>query len=152
MTASFPPRRILVPLDFSDQARKSLNYAVRMALELKAKLVVLHVGPPIPTFAYPLPEATALQTAQWTETLRERQESARQALEDEIRPWFDSVEFEIQFEEGEATDAIVRSADEFECTLIVMGSHGRTGLKRVLLGSVAEKTVRLAHVPVLIVH
>lgn len=152
MTASFPPQRILVPLDFSAQSREALTYAVQMAKQLSAQLVVVHIGPPIPTFAYPLPEATALQTAQWTETLRDRQAAARQALDAEVRPWSEGVGFELHFEEGEPTDAIVRSADEFECTLVVMGSHGRTGLRRALLGSVAEKTARLARVPVLIVH
>lgn len=151
MTAAFPPKRILVPLDFSDCSRKSLNYAVRMALESSAELVVLHVGPPIPTFAYPLPEATALQTSAWTETLRERHEAAEQALQDEIRPWQDSVEFQLRFEEGEPSEAVVRAADEGECDLIVMGSHGRTGLRRAIIGSVAERTVRHAHCPVLVV-
>ena len=152
MAASFPPGRILVPVDFSVQSRKALEYAVQMAVGLSARLVVVHIGPHIPTFAYPLPEATALQTAQWTETLRERQAAARQALETEVQPWADEVEFEFHFEEGEPTAAIVRSADELDCTLVVMGSHGRTGLRRALLGSVAETTARLAHVPVLIVH
>ncbi len=152
MNASFPPRRILVPHDFSDQSRKALTYAVQMALEVSASVVVLHVGPPIPTFAYPLPEATALQTAQWTETLRERQESARLALQEEIQPWVDRVEFATQFEEGEATDAIVRVLQETGCDLIVMGSHGWTGLRRAIIGSVAEKTARRAQAPVLIVH
>jgi universal stress protein A len=151
MTASFPPARILVPHDFSETSRTALAYAVQMARQLSAAVVVVHVGPPIPTFAYPLPEATALQTAQWTETLRERQESARQALEDEIRPWTGDVLFETRFEEGEAADCILRVAEEAECTLVVMGSHGRTGLRRALIGSVAEKTARQAHVPILIV-
>ncbi len=151
MTSAFPPKRILVPLDFSDCSRKALNYAVRMSLESSAHLVVLHVGPPIPTFAYPLPEATALQTAAWTETLRERHEAAEVALLDEVRPWQDSVEFELHFEEGEAAEAVVRSADEKNCDLIVMGSHGRTGLRRAIIGSVAERTVRHAHCPVLVV-
>lgn len=152
MTASFPPQKILVPLDFSDSARKALNYAIRMALELSVPIVVVHVGPPIPTFAYPLPEATALQTAAWTETLRERQESAREALEEEVRAWYDRVEFELHFEEGDATDGIVRAAETYGCGLIVMGSHGRKGVRRALLGSVAEKAVRTSAVPVLVVH
>ena len=55
------------------------------------------------------------------------------------------------FEEGEPASTIARIADEREIDLVVMGSHGRTGLRRALLGSVAERTVRLAEVPVLIV-
>ncbi len=148
--APIPPRRILVPVDFSKQSREALKYAVRMAQQLSSKLVVVHIGPPIPAFACPLPEATALQTAQRIDTLRDRQAAARQALENEVSPGAGQVPFEFPFEEGDLTDVTVRSAGDLSGSLVVMGSHGRSGLRRALLGAVAEKTARLSPVPVLI--
>ncbi len=69
----------------------------------------------------------------------------------EVQPSDRSIEVERRLVEGSAADALVRLADELKCDLIVMGTHGRSGLPHVLLGSVAEKVVRKAGCPVLTV-
>ncbi len=147
----FPPRRILVPTDFSEHSEHAVKYAASMAARNEGHVTILHVAPDIPAIVSPIPESTAMQAWSFTEALRERRTAAHGRMDDEIGPYLGDVEFEVLFEEGEPASTIARIADEREIDLVVMGSHGRTGLRRALLGSVAERTVRLAEVPVLIV-
>jgi nucleotide-binding universal stress UspA family protein len=147
----FPPTRILVPTDFSECSDRSLAYAAEVAARVGAKLLLLHVSPPPPEFGYPLPESAAFQIAEWTRTVRERREAAQEAMTEAMQPFAGMVEIDLRVEEGEAVDSIIRVAEESECDLVVVGSHGRRGLRRAMLGSVAERVVRLSPVPTLVV-
>jgi len=150
MVNRYPPQRILVATDFSEHSRHALAYAVEIARATKASLTLLHVGPPVPDITFPIPEATAIQASVWTETLRHREEQLVRRLDEEIGALAEGVDVETVYVEGEPSSAIVHVAGSRDCDLLVMGSHGRSGLSRVLLGSVAERTARHVHCPVLI--
>ena len=147
----FPPTRIIVPSDFSQRSVESVEYATNLAVSAGAKILVLHVAPDVPTIVSPLPESSAMQAWAFTENLRARREASERRMNEELAPYFADVELELLFEEGEPARTISDAAESHGCDLIVMSSHGRTGLKRALLGSVAERTVRLAKCPVMIV-
>jgi len=149
--SQFPPRRILIPTDFSVQSHDAVKYATSLAVKTGAHVLVLHVAPDVPTIVSPLPESSAMQVWAFTENLRARKDATYARMNEELRPYFADVEFELLFEEGEPAHTIADVAERQSCDLIVMSSHGRTGLKRALLGSVAERTVRLASCPVLVV-
>jgi len=134
-------RTILHPTDFSEQSRYALRAACALARDYGARVVILHVAQP-PTFAYaedaipPEPE----------EYLEEAREQLRQLELPDSR-----LRAERRLEEGDPVTAILRVAREVGADVIVMGTHGRRGLGRLLLGSVAELVVRRAACPVLTV-
>ena len=129
-----PIKTILHPTDFSDNSDFAFQQACSMAREHQARLIVLHVGPS--AVATSVIEAAMLPSEAQKELLRE--ELGR------LQPQDPNVRVEHRFEEGEAAEEILRSARESHCDLIVMGTHGRTGLSRLLMGSVAEVVVRAA--------
>lgn len=136
----FADKRLLVPFDFSEASIKAIDEALEMASA--ANLVsVLHVSPDLNVSA---PEVV------W-EALSD--ETRRKNIEDSFHKVvlgekYKDVLFEVEF--GDAGEGIAEYAAENKVDVIVMPSHGRTGLKRLLLGSVAERVARLAHCPVLI--
>jgi nucleotide-binding universal stress UspA family protein len=136
-----PIRTILHPTDFSDRSANALQLACALARDYCARLVVLHTET-LPALAYgegviaPDP-ATLFQEARDRLTHLEVPDA--------------SVRAERRFEEGDAAPTILRVAQEIHADLIVMGTHGRTGLARMLMGSVAEQVVRKAACPVLTV-
>ena len=161
---------VLVPTDLSDPANHALRYAIEEATLHRAKVTVLHVltghtgtevyyvsdgppggagqeavdpsgGGPLRSFSPPHP----------TVVRHDPGEVVRTQLQDLIRATGFPGTWEVEVATGHPADAIVRVAQEGGADLIVMGTHGRTGLQHVLLGSVAEKVVRLAPCPVLTV-
>jgi nucleotide-binding universal stress UspA family protein len=137
-------KRILVPIDFSETSSTALRYGVELARRFTARLYLLHV-PEHPGEAaeaeYPIGLFETMQNAAY-DRLRHllTDEEAR-----ELRP-------ECAMRLGTPADEIVRYAHDHDVDLIVMGTHGRTGVARVIMGSVAEKVVRKASCPVLAVH
>jgi nucleotide-binding universal stress UspA family protein len=135
-------RKILCPVDFSDGSEHALELAVRLAGEHEAELVVAHAWhlPPL-TMEYSLAPATLdLIQRDAAQGLDHAVERARGYGARNVRPLL---------LEGLPWHRITEAAAGFD--LIVMGTHGRTGLRHVLLGSVAEKVVRHAHCSVLVV-
>jgi universal stress protein A len=139
-------RKILAPIDFSEHASNAVRYACGLAERLDAELHLLHVlsaivpSGPDPLFTTALPQ----------EMYRESEEQSRQALEKSLDPSWGkprSVEVAVRWESP--VDGIVNYAQETAIDLIVIATHGRTGLSHVLLGSVAERIVREAPCPVL---
>ena len=141
-------KTILVPSDFSSHAAKALETAVELAKVFEAKIVIVHaylVQPP-PSVSmqggYVIPEGYFEQARdhahQQVELLASQQKGS-------------GVEVEGKAVEAAASQAILEAAEEIAPDLIVMGTRGQTGLKHVLLGSVAERIVRLADCPVLTV-
>jgi nucleotide-binding universal stress UspA family protein len=142
-------RSILLPTDFSECAECALPYATQMARQAGARLVCLYVVEPlVPPVGY-APMAEALPGVDVSEQLQQsaERELPRVAAREECA----GLEVEELIVHGEAATEIVRVAAERDVDLIVISSHGRTGLGRMLFGSTAESVVRHAHCPVLVV-
>ncbi len=140
-------RRILWPTDFSALAKAALPYAVDLAADSVAELVLLHVlTPPV---AYAGPE---IPGALWGELQQKNRVAAREELRrlaaQVKRP---KVRVHTVLAEGVPFDQILKVAKRLRCDLIVVATHGRTGLAHVVMGSVAENVVRRATCPVLTV-
>jgi len=139
-----PPTKILVPTDFSPQAEVALDYACTLATRVGATVHVLSVvGVP----AFGGPELSMSMTASLLEEMRRESHLGLANLAAARR----DVIGEQLVRTGDARDVIPRVAAEIGADLIVMGTHGRRGISRVLLGSVTEYVVRTSEVPVLTV-
>jgi nucleotide-binding universal stress UspA family protein len=141
--------KILVPTDFSEHAQQALETAVSLAKPFGATLHLLHVVqmPLVPT---PLvaDAAPVVPVTFWQEL---REHAQRNLEKQKARLAADGVRCELEVIEDVPGFAISAAAERAKADLIVMGSRGLTGIKRVLLGSVAEHTVRAAPCPVLTV-
>lgn len=133
--------RILVATDFSAQARKALEWARFLAQTFRARLVVLHV---IDIFSL----AEIAPVTAGLDPLHLLQERAHECMR-ELKALVPDAETIVR--EASPRPVIVEAAVELNCQMIVMGTHGRSGLAHLLLGSVAEYVVRNSQVPVLTV-
>ncbi len=151
--STWPPRRILVPLDFSPPSQVALAYAVRVASEFDASLHVLHAGTPIPVVpvGVGVPATTLAAADHMTELLRERERVGREHMLAEVLPFADDHDVSLHWWDGEAAEAIIHFAESKDADLVVMGTHGRSGVARALMGSVAERTLRMCERPLLLV-
>ncbi len=140
-------RKILVPVDFSTHAQGAQVWAVELARRYDAGLTLLHVYQPI---SYALPEGYVLPSAN---LLADLEVSLGAALDDAKRQLESSpgLRIDTSLVQGVPFAEIVRFAREGGYDLIVLSTHGRTGIRHALLGSVAEKVVRKAPCPVLTV-
>jgi nucleotide-binding universal stress UspA family protein len=136
--------RILCPVDFSEGAEAALSYAVFLAGQLGAKIHVLHVYQ-LPIYA--LPDGALMPGPDYAVRL---QEDVAKGL-DTLLARYPDVTIEKHVTEGIPHHCIVEQAKEVDAQLIVMGTHGRTGLEHFLVGSVAERVVRTSPVPVVTV-
>ena len=141
------PNCILVPVDYSETSLAALDFGILIAGQFDSQLVVLTVQQPSPAEPYAVLDFD-LQTAteKLKEIFKERQAKAAKGLslptENKLR---------ILAREGAAVDEILKAAMETQADIIVMGTHGRKGLARAILGSVTEEMVRRAPCPVLAV-
>ena len=143
-----PYRKILVPTDFSTPADEALERAGQLARLTGAELHLLH--------AYELPTTTLgvvdVPLALPQEFFDRIREAAQSQLEERAKKLTaGGAEVRAHLTLDTPSRAILDAAEKLGADLIVMGTHGRTGMKHVLLGSVAERTVRLANCPVLTV-
>jgi nucleotide-binding universal stress UspA family protein len=141
--------RILVPVDFSDPSLQALDYAIEFGRPFKAELIVLHV---VESAYYPLVADAFVAGYDMGLVQREleragREQLARLATRLEKRRLAVRTLLSI----GAASPVIVATAKKLGADLIIMSTHGRTGLSHVLMGSVAERVVRSAACPVLTV-
>lgn len=136
---------ILVPLDFSEHSSAARALAAELAAPLGARVHLLH--------AWSLPvAANALEGAEQTERLMEvMREGASRQIEQEKAELPESVAGRVHLVQDSPAEAIARTAREIGAGLVVMGTRGLTGLEHVLLGSVAERTIRIAPCPVVTV-
>lgn len=129
---------ILHPTDFSEHAARAFRLACALARDYGAKVYVLHVAPPpVPKVGkgmIPLPDIS--------------EEELKHRL-NELKPHDPKVTVERRLVEGLPAEEIVRFAGEKHCDLVMMGTHGLTGLAHLFLGSVAEQVMRKAPCPVL---
>jgi nucleotide-binding universal stress UspA family protein len=135
---------IVAPIDFSRGSDRSFEYALKLARERQAKLVALHVVP-----AESIYPPTGGRFDFYGLLERDAREKFKKLAKRKRLP---PKECELLLARGvDFGDIIARQAKRLRASLIVMGSHGRTGLRRLFLGSVAERTLRYANCPVLIV-
>ena len=139
----FTIRRILHPTDFSEYSQNAFHIAVDLARIHKASILVLHVARPLSEEQVSFGEASVPQPAEYHHRLAE--------AEREVTGGAPGVAIERLVLDGEPAHVVARVAEERRCDLIVIGSHGRTGLQRILMGSTAEYIIRLAPCPVLTV-
>lgn len=135
--------RILVPIDFSETSLKALQYAIAFARQFDANIILLNVVQP----TVPLPDVVLPDTLEQDALKVSKEELS--ALASRVVPA--SVNWRAFAREGLPFDSIVELARETKADMIILSTHGRTGLKHVLLGSTAEKVVRHAPCPVLVV-
>jgi nucleotide-binding universal stress UspA family protein len=137
-------KTILVSTDFSDYSKKALDNAIALAKTFGARIVLIHA---VDALSYVVSESL-----QW--------EKVYDGLSETIRPMLDKQIKEIENEgipatsdliQGVPYEQIVKKAGEIKADLIVMGTHGRTGVRHLLLGSVAERVIHLAPCPVMTV-
>jgi len=137
-------QRILVPVDFSETSKQALEYAYFLANRFDAKLEVLHVWRPS---EYAGDEMVVLTRSEPELTLST---FLRNHADQQLSAFLEGVPHSNRMlESGEPAQVIAKVAGEGKYDLVVMGTHGRTGLSHMMMGSVAEKVVRLAPCPVL---
>jgi nucleotide-binding universal stress UspA family protein len=136
----FPFHKILCPVDFDENSLNALERAAKFARSAKSKLILLHV---LPIFIAPgeVPPPLALY--------EDQRRSAEAKLTSIAREVLGGIDYEVQVDCGDVVGAISQSERKLQPDLIVMATHGRKGLGRMLLGSVAEGVLRRATCPVL---
>ncbi len=138
-------KKILCPVDHSDCSKEALKYAVSFAMKDEAKLYLLHIidirsfSESLDTMAPQIPD---------NETVQQLRNKLLDCIPEEMR---DDMDVEAIVIQGIPFVEIVSTSRKKEIDMIVMGSHGRTGISHMMLGSVSEKVVRKAPCPVLIV-
>ena len=140
--------KIVYPTDFSPAAEAAFDTAQRLARDSNALLLIVHVFEPSSLNIAPAVPPLTVAPPQLPGNTEEAARQARQHLE-QVIPDDQKIRYEHRFVEGVPTKEIPKLADEVKPDLIVMGTHGRTGLSRLLMGSVAETVVRHANCPVL---
>ena len=144
-----PVKKILCPTDFSEPAAEGYKNARILAKHFGAELLVLHVNTPIPVV--PMGEgAIHFDVAEYR---KEMADYARSRLNEWIgQALGEGVNTTPLLGEGDAAEEIVREADKQEVDLIVIATHGHSGWRKLVTGSVTEKVVRTSARPVLTVH
>lgn len=142
------PKLILVPTDFGPPAAHALRYAAALGGRFGARLLVIYADSFIPPVDFTASAAGSfeLPREKSIETAREQLQAFAEANIGGATP------YDCRVMVGTPTDAIVALASEADVDLVVMGTHGRTGVRRLLLGSVTEAVMRLAPVPVIAVN
>lgn len=136
-------KRILVPLDFSPPSRRAMSFAKEWAALFGAEVRLLHVVEP--TVA-----AGEFGTVPMGQVQRDLAGRAKAALQELVREKFpESLRASVEVRKGSPYDQIAAAAGDWKADVIIIATHGRTGLKHALLGSTAERVVRHAPCPVL---
>ena len=142
-------KRILVPTDFSDHSERAAAYAVELAKRYEAEVVCcIHVSD-IP--ADLLATSNYYMTGPSDEFIEKIRQESRTALDAFVAKNLQGVPVQTAFLEGRPFVEIIRYARDNEIDLIVISTHGRSGIKHALFGSVSEQVVRKAPCPVLVV-
>lgn len=140
----FSIRTILCPTDFSPSSDRAFQLACSLAKEYGAKLTIMHV------VERPLMVLGGVMTPPPPPSAEIDREAIREQLE-RVRPVESDIRFDHRLEFGDPATAILQVASESKSDMIVMGTHGRSGLSRLLMGSVAEKVLRGATCPMVTV-
>ncbi|MDU0460223.1 MAG: universal stress protein [Geobacteraceae bacterium] len=140
-----PFEKILTAIDFSENSELAFEYAVTMAKQFDAELIVMHViNEPVDLRGFYVPHISFEQLE------KEIEEGAAKMMENFCSSRLESFRnYTTAIVSGIPYDEIIRKADEVGASLIVLGTHGRTGLDHILFGSTAERVVRSANCPVM---
>jgi nucleotide-binding universal stress UspA family protein len=142
-------KQILIPVDFSDASLRALEYAKEFAAPFRAELILLYVVEPI-YYATPADlYATSPNLSLLIDEQRRSGKAQLARLEAKLRKAKRKVRAVLKT--GSPAQVIVDTAKRLKADMVIMATHGRTGLAHVVLGSVAERVVRAAHCPVLTV-
>jgi nucleotide-binding universal stress UspA family protein len=142
--------KILVPTDFSIHAREAIETAIELAMAFNSSLHLVHAYYfDIPPTYIPGEAAPFINQQDILDSIRERAQESMDWLTKEIGARGIDVDGKVVL--GHASEVILAEAEQLPASTIVIGTHGHTGLKHVLLGSIAERVVRMAPCPVLTV-
>lgn len=144
----WPTKRILVATDFGESSQAAADIGLELAQKFHVPLVLVHASlvPDITVYSG-VPMAPTQDYARLLEKV------ARESLEKErARLAAGGAEVASELRPGVAWEEILSAAQQLDADLIIVGTHGRRGLPRAILGSIAEKVVRLSPIPVLTVH
>jgi nucleotide-binding universal stress UspA family protein len=139
--------RVLVPIDFTETSDKALDFALELAEKFGAAVTVMHAFE-IPVIGFP--DGALVATADIAVRIQEAGRKGLDAAVDARKAR--GVKMESVLREGSAEEEIRAVAEQMKADLIVIGTHGRKGIARALLGSVAENVIRTVKVPVLVIH
>ncbi len=143
-------RKVVVGVDFSNESNAAVEQALELARHVGSELVLVHVGV-IPETPVGVPDSMALTVTAYGQVVKDRLDEDRHALQAlHERLSGSGVDVSQAVIDGFPDTGLIDAAREVGADLIVIGTHGRTGFKRFLLGSVAERVVRLAERPVLV--
>jgi len=145
---SFNPKLILVPTDLSDPAAHALRYASALGKRLGAHLLVIYADLFLPPVDFSASAAGVFDASRDVMAENAREELQAHAEKNIAR----DVPFDVRVIIDDPLDAIVAQVRESGAELIIMGTHGRTGVRRLMFGSVTEGTIRIAPVPVIAVN
>lgn len=137
--ADFHIKKILVPVDFSNCSKKALMYAVPFAKQFDATIMVVHVAP------------YCVQPSEMVVADAQLLEANLSALNNLVREISGAAQVEARVRVGNPASEIVELAQESQTDLIIISTHGKSGLLHVFMGSTAERVVRHAPCPVLVV-
>lgn len=140
-------KTILFPTDFSQGARAAMEYAVAMAKDCQAKLILLYVIQDISIAEWYIP--SSLSAADLVEDMQKSATKEMEKWQAEAKQQLKDVESLVL--RGVPFVEIIKTAKDMKADMIVIGTHGRTGIDHMLFGSTAEKVVRKSHCPVLTV-
>lgn len=143
--------KIIMATDFSRESEHALGHALDIARHTGAELVLLHVCPVIEAPEHAPEQVHEGEWDEWTNLLRAHMAGRREQLEElRSRVSGQGVEVSHMIADGEPAEGIVDSAIELGADLVVIGTHGLTGVQRLLLGSTAERVIRRTPVSVLV--
>jgi universal stress protein A len=137
---AFPYSKILCPVAFDENSMEALDEAVKIARHFGASIILVHVVPMVVQFGeVPVPP----------ELYENEIKDAKARMAEIVRTNLDQVEHTSLFYSGDVVEGILQAVDKFKPDLIVMATHGRSGLAHLFLGSVAEAVVRKVPCPVM---
>lgn len=137
-------KKILCAVDFSEASPKVAEYAKLMAKTFGAKLVVIYAAPSLSQYVGFHVPPNSIENF-----VGEIVSGAEKTMDNYLNEVFEGIEVEGRVVTGYAAEEIMRAADEEDADLIIMGTHGRKGIDRILFGSVAEKIVKSSKRPVM---
>lgn len=140
-------RKILVPTDFSPAALNAARFAQELAASFHAKLLLLHV---VPEASYPM--LNAVEMRHFPNLKAELHRQCETGLEELANQLGNPPGLEMEVRDGSPHAEILETVRKQGIDMIVMGTHGHTGIKHAVLGSTAERVVRLAQCPVVTLH
>lgn len=146
---------ILCPLDFSESSYKALHNAAELAMHFQAKLLLVHVLAPIPITPVAsslVPAVMPIESTAATEgVIRAQETAATERLNVAAKQLPSGLKLRTAIGSGDAAEEIVRLAKTEAADLLVISTHGATGWRLLVFGSIAEKVIRLADRPVLVI-